>query len=1101
MQFAAAQVDNDECSAAITIPSVPFAFFQNTRLASENDSDPRLFCQDSLKNGKTVWFKYTPDTSRFIVFSTIGSQPVEDYDIVLALFSGTCGALTLEECNDDTMDVRQAVVGAFLQAGKTYFLMVGEWGGGGPNGGIPTGGDLHLSVSVQTMAPLVRGPRTGRLNGGVMTTTDNFHSVSEMPSPGPKLKKPEVNKQIPKLPPPASMKTPTGLYGSNYYEDRSPDERSTMANTVVSRPVALQSFEGVPQTTFIPPDPILAVGPNHVMAAVNSTFRIFDKNGTVLKTIDADLWYGQVLQGASTFDPILMYDHFDSRWIMVMLHVDDAKRTAAVFLSVSDDSDPLGTWYNWALPAHMLGDSVVSNWSDYARVGFDKDAIYITSNQFGFTYSFSYCKLRIIPKAQLYANTGRSVTWTDFWDFRDPDNLSTVVQGIRPSIIFGEPKRQFLLNDSPYFLGTFFTLWTLDSSITAPVLNATNVPVVQYFPSPDADQKEGSSIPIETFGADIRNEPVYRDSALWAVHAVASGPQKEYASVRYLKVDPFLKKTQEDVVFGLDGYWHSYPALMVNTDGDVIITYSRSGLDEYIGAFMTGRKKSDPPGLAPSVTIRDGRGNYVVSFGAVRNRWGDYSGIGLDPSDGRSVWTHTEFAAARNRWGTWVTRSVLGPVPGSKLTANRSFINFGSKLIGTSSDTVTIMLTNDGTEELTISALSTSTSSFVIVQPTTFPLVIPSMGSYPLKVCFIPKVSGIVSDTIRYCPAQDCITLSTLAAVSGTGSQIVTPVPGTMYAVGGSSDGGNLYSVNTSNGAVSFLANSGLKQVASLRVHPVTKEFIGLDPTAMIDGGSIYRLSPTGSNPLWISNITIINLKGLSFQNGTFAYMADFNGRIFRVNVPNGSYTQLISTGLRISGVAEHPIDGSVWFTLRATSGMLDGIYRFDTLAGTMRMVGRTGLGIANADLVFDKNGTLFVLAGIGSTPNKLLVVDTATGQAQKILELGMSNLTSIALDPDAVASVQRSSGTVPKEFSLQQNYPNPFNPLTVIEYSLPKPAEVKLIVVDELGRIVQTLAQGWRPEGYHREYFDAAGLSSGVYYYHLSAGPFSAGKRMLLVK
>jgi hypothetical protein len=1091
------QIINDECTTATTISSLPFTISQNTRLASPNIYDPALTCQDSVKNGKTVWFKYTADTSRFIVFNTIGSEPVADYDIIMAMFIGTCGNLSQIQCNDDTLDTRQSAFGVFVTAGTTYYIMIGEWGGGGTNGGVPTGGDLILKVYVPEIPPLVRGPKNGMVNNGVVTSTDNFLATTEMPTARPKIIKPNVNKRVEKLPLPKNIVPPLGQYGSNYFEDRS----SRSVTETISRPVAMQNFEGIPETNFIPPDPMLAVGPDHIMVAVNSTFRIFDKNGNILKTIDSDLWFDQVVSGASTFDPILMYDHFDQRWIYEMLHVSDSEKKAYILLGVSDDSNPLGLWYNWAIPANMIGDSVVSNWTDYARVGFDKDAIYITGNQFGFTTDFFYSKLRVIPKKQLYQNNAHAISWKDFWDFRDPDNLQTVIFGLRPSISFGNSEKQFLLNDSPYFFGNFFTLWTVDSILTNPSITASNVPVVQYFPSPNADQFEGGRLQIDAQGADIRNEPIYRDSALWAVHAVASGTHKQYSSVRYVKFDPFNKHTVEDISFGLEGYWHSYPALMINSKGEMTITYSRSGSDEYVGAFMTGRKKNDPPGLSSSVSVHDGRGNYVVDFGTGRNRWGDYSGIGLDPSDGISIWTHTEFAAAKNTWGTWVARTLLGPVSGSKLTVNRTYVNFGTKNTGTTSDTISITLTNDGVDTMFISSLTTATGQFKIVSLPQFPVRIPSLGTYSLRIYFAPTSSGKISDSIMYCSTQPCIVPKTLVTLTGTGFQMVPAQQGTLYASSNAADGGNLYSINSATGEPTFIARTGLYQVTSLRVHPVTKELIGLDPTGTANGGVLYRISATGSSLQKISSIEITNIKGLTFIDDSLAYFADFNGRIFRVNIYSGTTKQITATGLRIGGLAVNPTDGSLWFCLRATSGILDGIYKYNFTADASVLVGQTGLGMANADLIFDKSGTLYVLAGINTAQNKLLVIDTANGSAKHVYEIGKSNIAAIALNPDAVAEILNEQATIPAEFSLRQNYPNPFNPLTVIQYSLPTSSMVKLIVYDELGRIVQTLAEGIRPPGIHREYFDATGLASGIYYYHISAGNFTKTNKMLFLK
>lgn len=1090
-----AQISNVECATAISIPSLPFSISQNTRSASENLNDPVQSCQDSTKNGKTVWFKYTSDTTRVIIFSTIGSQPF-DYDITMSVFTGTCGSLVEIKCNDDSLDSRHSVVRLNAQAGITYYIMIGEWGGGGPNGGVPTGGDLVLNVFAPVVAPVFKGPKKGIANNGVIISTDIFPNVTAIPSSRPKIKKPNINKRIPRLPLPEKMVEPIAPYGSNYIEDRSAQQLSS----IVSRPVALLDFEGIPQTNFIPPDPILAVGPNHVMVAVNSTFRIFDKSGNILKTIDADDWFHLVVSGASSFDPILMYDHFDNRWLLVMLHVADAEQKAYIMISVSDDSDPLGTWYNWGTFAHMLGDSVVGNWSDYARVGFDKDAVYITSNQFGFVSNFAYSKLRIIPKSELYANNSKAITWNDFWDFRDPDNTDNLIFGIRPSITFGNPGRQFLLNDSPYLLGTFFTLWTLENSLSNPMLSATNVPVVQYAPSPDADQREGSPIPIEAFGADIRNEPVYRDSALWVVHAVASGETKKYSAVRYIKFDPFQKNTLEDVTFGLEGYWHTYPALMVNKNSDLVITYSRSGEDEFIGAFMTGRKKHEAPNLSPSVMLREGRANYVVDYGSGRNRWGDYNGIGLDPTDELTIWTHTEFAASKNKWGTWVAKTQIGPVAGSKLTTNRSFINFGTKNVGSSSDTITITLTNDGIDSLYISSLLTTSQNFSLVN-VSLPIIIPSLGTYALKVFFKPTSGGNFTDSILFCGAQACITLNTLATLSGTGFQIVPAQLGTVYAFSGSVDGGKIYSMNTSSGSVEYIANSGISQIVSARIHPTSKELIGLNPTGNGSTGSFYRISASGTIFQKISNIAITNAKGFTFLNDSIIYLGDFAGRIYSVNINTGSSTQIANTGLRISGLALDTNKNSVWISVRATTGTLDGIYKFNLTTNTFSLIGQTGLGIANADLLFDANGKLYCLAGIGATENKLLVIDTTNGSALKILATGKSNLQAIALNPDAPANIAGDKSILPNQFVLYQNYPNPFNPLTSIRFEIAKQTFVTLKVYDVLGKVVQVLAEGNRNPGIYQEYFAATGLASGVYYYRLKADKFSETKKMLVIQ
>ncbi|MBI2429806.1 MAG: T9SS type A sorting domain-containing protein [Ignavibacteriales bacterium] len=758
------QIENDECASATQIVTLPFSISQDTRLATPNNLEPKLICQDSSSNGKTVWFKYTTDTTRFVVFSTIGSQPSQDYDIIMSIFVGTCGNLIQIRCNDDTLDTRQSETGLIVQAGTTYYILIGEWGGGGTNGGIPTGGDLVFNAYAPILPPVVKGPKMGFTHNRVILSTDPYSSVFDFSRRKQKLPKPNVNKNIPKIQSVRSNVNPTGLYGSNYREATF----SETTSVTISRPVVMKSFEGIPETHYVPPDPIIAAGNEHIIAAVNSTFRIFDKNGAILKTIDADEWFSAVIPNASTFDPIVMYDHFDDRWIFEMLHVDDALKKAFILLAVSDDGNPLGQWSAWALPANMIGDSTVQNWTDYARVGFDKEAMCITGNQFDFVTDFQYTKLRILPKAWLYSGSSDTVKWFDFWDFRNPDEVNTVIANIRPAIIFGEPGNGFLVNESPYFLGSFFTVWNIATPATDPEITGKNIPVVQYFPAKDANQK-GVATTIESFGSDIRNEPVYRDSALVFVHTIASGDEKQYSALRYVKIDPFKQSALEDVAYGKEGFWFTYPAVMVDKELNMTFTFSRSGVDEYMGAYLAGRKKNDGTGLSTSIPIREGNASYMKVAGG-RNRFGDYNGIALDPLDEQTVWTHTEFVPELNTWGTWITKNRMGPLEGVIATLDKHQLDFGMKPIGSVSDTFHLTLFNDGIDTLIISQIAISDPSFQLITNITFPVSILSNSAANFHVQFLPNVMGTANATLTFkTNAQNDSLL--IVSLMGTGVQ------------------------------------------------------------------------------------------------------------------------------------------------------------------------------------------------------------------------------------------------------------------------------------------------------------------------------------------
>jgi hypothetical protein len=88
-----------------------------------------------------------------------------------------------------------------------------------------------------------------------------------------------------------------------------------------------------------------------------------------------------------------------------------------------------------------------------------------------------------------------------------------------------------------------------------------------------------------------------------------------------------------------------------------------------------------------------------------------------------------------------------------------------------------------------------------------------------------------------------------------------------------------------------------------------------------------------------------------------------------------------------------------------------------------------------------------------------------------------------------------------PAIVQLYQNYPNPFNPNTIIRYQLPKSALVNLSVYDILGREVSVLVNERKKAGYHEVKFDGTGLSSGVYFYRLTAGSYVETRKLVLMR
>jgi hypothetical protein len=99
------------------------------------------------------------------------------------------------------------------------------------------------------------------------------------------------------------------------------------------------------------------------------------------------------------------------------------------------------------------------------------------------------------------------------------------------------------------------------------------------------------------------------------------------------------------------------------------------------------------------------------------------------------------------------------------------------------------------------------------------------------------------------------------------------------------------------------------------------------------------------------------------------------------------------------------------------------------------------------------------------------------------------------------LTGLQNNNGSVPSAYSLLQNFPNPFNPETKINYAIPKAGLVKIVVYDLLGAEVSTLVNENMEAGYHNVTFNGTNFASGVYFYKITAGEFTATKKMLLVK
>jgi hypothetical protein len=165
-------------------------------------------------------------------------------------------------------------------------------------------------------------------------------------------------------------------------------------------------------------------------------------------------------------------------------------------------------------------------------------------------------------------------------------------------------------------------------------------------------------------------------------------------------------------------------------------------------------------------------------------------------------------------------------------------------------------------------------------------------------------------------------------------------------------------------------------------------------------------------------------------------------------------------------------------------------IYASSRLSGVFVSTDRGGMWQPIVSGLERKDVVPLALSADGS----VLYAGTATGSGGA----GVWRLGTPSGIPEAVDA---RLTTLPRLFKLYQNYPNPFNPRTKIQFSIVNRQLTIVKVYDVLGREVVTLLNEVKEPGTHTVEFDGSNLSSGVYFYRLTAGDFAQTKRLVLLR
>ncbi len=180
-----------------------------------------------------------------------------------------------------------------------------------------------------------------------------------------------------------------------------------------------------------------------------------------------------------------------------------------------------------------------------------------------------------------------------------------------------------------------------------------------------------------------------------------------------------------------------------------------------------------------------------------------------------------------------------------------------------------------------------------------------------------------------------------------------------------------------------------------------------------------------------------------------------------------------------------------------------DNLVSIDPNTGAGTIIGSLGVdaGLFAQDADFDPTtGNLYWTTFNGSS-GELRSVDVNTGNST-LITTWSADLVSFGIFGDCPPTgVGQGSNEVPLEYELSQNYPNPFNPTTTISLSIPQSGLVSLKIYDVLGREVAELFNEVVSAGRYQYQWDAAGYSSGTYYYKIAAGEFFETKKLLLIR
>jgi Bacterial Ig-like domain (group 3) len=428
--------------------------------------------------------------------------------------------------------------------------------------------------------------------------------------------------------------------------------------------------------TAVPPDPNIAVGPNHIVQWVNNAFVVFDKQGNEVEApVDDGSFWGLLstcTQLGGFSDPIVQYDRMADRWIIGEVAIPLLPGVIGQFtqcFAVSTTSDPTGSYYTWA---YGFGTDI----PDYPKIGVWGDGYYVTFNIFHSTGAF------VGPEACAWDRNGmlQGVHAPALVCF----NLNgAFYASLLPSDLDGATlpppgSPNFFMNITPS--SSALNMWsfhadfanTQNSTFVGPVSIAGVAPFTS--PCLDLDPPEcipqpGTAMKLDALGDRLMYRLAYRNfgdhASIVANHTVLTPGGN--TGVRWYEVrNPGPTPTifqQGTFAPDTDNRWMG--SIAMDQSGNIGAGYSVASDLTYPSIRITGWEVGDTPGELQTETFA------VVGSGSqtAYDRWGDYSAMRIDPSNDCIFWYTQEYQATTQS-ANWNTRIIAFEFPscGQSLT-------------------------------------------------------------------------------------------------------------------------------------------------------------------------------------------------------------------------------------------------------------------------------------------------------------------------------------------------------------------------------------------------------------------------------------------------